>query len=74
MSALRPAADMRRCRSMIAENKAYWIVIGTLVILIAAALWQFHSLAWGEDVAQSPRLASPRIGIPQDPLIATLPR
>jgi hypothetical protein len=56
---------------MVVENKAYWMVVGTLVILVVVALWQFHSLAWAEDVARSPRLASTPIA-PQDSLIATL--
>ena len=29
------------------ENKTFVLILLTLVVLIALALWQFYSLAWG---------------------------
>ena len=33
------------------ENKPFTIVVLALVLLIALALWQFYSLAYGEGAA-----------------------
>jgi hypothetical protein len=53
---------------MIEENRAYWMIILTLVVLVSVALWQFHSLAWGDD-ARGPSIASAPVGASQDPLV-----
>lgn len=59
---------------MIEEDRAYWMVVATLVALVSVALWQFHSLAWDEDVGQRPAIAAAPISPPADPLAPGFPR
>lgn len=58
---------------MIAESRAYWLTVLTLVVLISVALWQFQSLAWGDD-ARSPSVASAPLSLAQDPVTGTASR
>jgi hypothetical protein len=55
---------------MIEESRGYWLVVLTLVALVAVALYQFHSLAWGDD-ARGPTIATAPISLPQDPVTGT---
>ncbi|MGE5148947.1 MAG: hypothetical protein ACM3II_02400 [Rhodospirillaceae bacterium] len=32
------------------ENKSFFLILLTLVVLIVVALWQFYSLAWAGNV------------------------
>lgn len=49
------------------DNKPFALVFLALVVLIALAVWQFYSLAWGEGAAihRSP---------PGTPSLAAVPR
>jgi hypothetical protein len=58
---------------MVEESKAYWLAVLTLVVLISAALWQFQSLAWGDD-ARGPAIAVAPLSLPQDPVMGTASR
>jgi len=35
------------------DNRPFFLLVLALVVLIAVAVWQFHSLAWGEAVGTS---------------------
>lgn len=35
------------------DNKPFAIIVVALVVLIALAVWQFYSLAWGEGIGTS---------------------
>ncbi len=35
------------------ENKSFVLIVLTLVLLIALALWQFYSLAWADGASPS---------------------
>lgn len=58
---------------MIEESRAYWVVVLTLVALVSVALWQFHSLAWGDDV-RGPSVAAAPASAPQDPVPSSFSR
>ena len=49
------------------ENRPFILLVLALVVLIAVAVWQFHSLAWGESASSLRRLDSA-------PSVATLPK
>ena len=61
------------CVAMIEESKAYWLVVVTLVALVAVALYQFHLLAWSDD-ARGLSIAAAPISLPQDPVTGTAVR
>jgi hypothetical protein len=54
------------------ENRSFALFAIVLVVLIALALWQFYSLAWGGGFAQTyPAL---QIGtVPHNPDLAAIP-
>ena len=56
-----PSARRQRCQAV---EKSFVAVVLILVALLAVALWQFHSLAWGEGAAPWSR----------EPSVATTPR
>jgi hypothetical protein len=35
------------------DNKPFALIVLALVVLIALAVWQFYSLAWGDGVSTS---------------------
>ena len=43
------------------ENKSFVLIVLTLVVLIALAMWQFYSLAWGDSAALSYHVHSPNV-------------
>ncbi|MBS0525557.1 MAG: hypothetical protein JSS04_18145 [Proteobacteria bacterium] len=43
------------------ENKSFALVLLALVVLIALALWQFYSLAWGDSLSLSYHVRSPNV-------------
>ena len=44
------------------DNKPFALVVLALAVLIALAVWQFYSLAWGEGMSTSYRLrAAPSV-------------
>ena len=49
------------------DNKPFVIIVAALVVLIALALWQFYSLAWGEGISTSYHLRG-------SPSVATAPK
>jgi hypothetical protein len=42
-----------RYRAKVQNNKSFFLIVLTLVLLIAIALWQFYSLAWGDSASLS---------------------
>ena len=49
------------------ENKPFALAVVLLVMLIALALWQFYSLAWGDAMSTSYHLRGA-------PSVATAPK
>jgi hypothetical protein len=48
------------------ENKSFALIVLTLVVLIALAMWQFYSLAWGDSLSLSYHVRSPSVAaVPQ---------
>ena len=43
------------------ENKTFVLILLTLVVLIALALWQFYSLAWGDSLSLSYHVRNPNV-------------
>jgi hypothetical protein len=43
------------------ENKSFALIVLTLVVLIALAMWQFYSLAWGDSLSLSYHVRSPSV-------------
>ena len=43
------------------ENKSFFLIVLTLVVLIALAMWQFYSLAWGDSASLSYHVRSPSV-------------
>jgi hypothetical protein len=43
------------------DNKPFTFIVLALVVLIALAVWQFYSLAYGEGADLSPRVRSPSV-------------
>jgi hypothetical protein len=76
ISALRPSGDrgvigtVTPVRTMIAEYRLYSLIVLTLVVLVSAALWQFHVPARGGGVREPQIAAAP--GPAQDPLSGTI--
>jgi hypothetical protein len=58
---------------MIEESRAYWMVVLTLAVLVLVALWQFQSLAWGDD-PRGPAVAAAPLSPPQDPVLSSFSR
>jgi hypothetical protein len=58
---------------MIEESRAYWLVVLTLVALVAVALYQFHLLAWSDN-ARGLAIAAAPLSAPQDPVVGTAVR
>lgn len=57
----------RHVRCPAVDNKPFALIVLALVVLIALAVWQFYSLAWG-DVANTSRYTR------NAPSVATAPR
>jgi hypothetical protein len=49
------------------ENRPFVLLVLALVVLIAVAVWQFYSLAWGESATSLRRTGDA-------PGVATLPK
>jgi hypothetical protein len=45
----------------VVENKSFALIVLTLVVLIALAMWQFYSLAWGDSLSLSYHVRSPSV-------------
>lgn len=43
------------------ETKSFVLILLTLVVLIAVALWQFYSLAWGDSLSLSYHVRAPNV-------------
>ena len=43
------------------ENKPFAIVVLALIVLLALALWQFYSLAWGDVASMSYHGCTPSV-------------
>ena len=43
------------------ENKSFVLIVLTLIVLIALAMWQFYSLAWGDRLSLSYHVRNPSV-------------
>jgi hypothetical protein len=43
------------------QNKSFILIVLTLVVLIAIALWQFYSLAWADGASLSYHVRAPSV-------------
>jgi hypothetical protein len=59
ISSKRPFRDI--CVVAVVENRSFVLILLTLVVLIAVALWQFYSLAWGDSLSLSYHVRSPNV-------------
>jgi len=70
ISSARPSCDIRvvgrridttSSPENVVENKTFVLILLTLVVLIALALWQFYSLAWGDSLSLSYHARNPNV-------------
>jgi len=69
ISSARPSCDIRvvgrridtTSPENVVENKTFVLILLTLVVLIALALWQFYSLAWGDSLSLSYHARNPNV-------------